>query len=153
MRAVCDGVLVVDTHVSFDDQALERLERETFWVDPATLGPIEARPWAEREYRGRSFLEHPPDSTAEQRLESGWASLDNPTSFWLTKPSLVNLLVDAGFPSVLEDLAPRLAYPPDRVTLVALGRGGQRLRAIPAGDQVRDAPLDEHPPHVRSASS
>jgi 2-polyprenyl-3-methyl-5-hydroxy-6-metoxy-1,4-benzoquinol methylase len=153
MRAVCDGVLVLDTHIALEDEEVEHLDEETFWVHPGTLGPIDARQWAESEYRGRSFVEHPADSTPEQRLESGWASLDNPTSFWLTKPSLVNLLVDSGFPTVLEDHAPRLAYPPDRVTLVALGSGGQRLLAIPAGEHVRDAPLGEHPRHLRSASS
>lgn len=34
------------------------------------------------------------------------ASLDNPRSFWLTKPSLLNLLADAGFTSVSEVLYP-----------------------------------------------
>lgn len=35
-----------------------------------------------------------------------WASLDNPRSFWPTRPSLLNLLCDVGFTSIVESVAP-----------------------------------------------
>lgn len=150
MRDVCDGVLMVDTHVSLSDDELSGHEEGMFWVKPAELGPYEARAYDGDEYWGRSFMEHPSDSPPEQRLESGWASLGNPTSFWLTRPSLVNLLANSGFASVVEAHAPRLAYPPDRATFVALGRGGQELLATPLANGVPDAPLPERPPVAAS---
>ncbi len=148
MREVCDGVAIVDTQISLGDEDLRAVESDMFWADPAQLGPIEARRHAGAEYWGRSVLEHPPETTLEQRLRAGWASLDNPDSFWLTKPSLANLLVNSGFASVLEAHAPRLAYPPDRVTFVALGRGRQELLAAPLAAGTSEAPLTERPPRI-----
>jgi SAM-dependent methyltransferase len=60
------------------------------------------------------------------------ASLDNPRSFWLTKPSLVNLVSRAGFTSVAEVLAP--VIPP-----LAVYRDHVLLTA------VKGTPLDPHP--------
>ena len=149
MREVCDGVAIVDTHISLSDAALAGVEREMFWADPDALGPMEARTHSGREYWGRSWLEHPEETTVEQRHQAGWASLDNPRSFWFTRPSLVNLLADAGFASVLEAQAPRLAYPPDRVTLLALGSGGQDLRAVPLAEaSLTASPVPEQPPRI-----
>jgi SAM-dependent methyltransferase len=149
MREVCDGAALIDAHISLADEDLERFDEEMFLASPAALGPLEARTYEGREYWGRSFVEHPPGTTAEQRLQASWASLDNPNSFWLTKPSLGNLLVESGFASVLEAHAPRLAYPPDRVTLVACGRGQQELLAAPLMRDVLDERLPEQPPRLR----
>lgn len=53
-----------------------------------------------REYEGFWY----PEDTSQ------WgASLDNPRSFWPTRPSLLNLLADAGFSSVAEVLHPAAA--------------------------------------------
>ena len=52
-----------------------------------------------------------------------WASVGNATSFWLTRPSLLNTLADAGFTSVAEVLSPAvpdLAAYRDHVQLLAL---------------------------------
>ena len=38
-----------------------------------------------------------------------WASLDNERSFWFTVPSLMNLLIAAGFTSVFDVLVPEMA--------------------------------------------
>jgi SAM-dependent methyltransferase len=148
IRETCHGVAIVDTQVSLGDDDLEAFDEQMFWANPAALGPLEAREFNGRSYWGRSVVEHPPESTLEQRLQSGWASLDNPDSFWLTKPSLVNLFADSGFASVLEARAPRLAYPPDRVTLTALGSGGVELLAAPLVNSIGDEPIDERPPHI-----
>jgi 2-polyprenyl-3-methyl-5-hydroxy-6-metoxy-1,4-benzoquinol methylase len=153
LRDICDGVVIADTQVSLSDDDVKAFDAEMFWADPNALGPIEARAHGARTYWGRSVVEHPPESTLEQRMLAGWASLDNPDSFWLTKPSLVNLFADSGFATVLEAQAPRLAYPPDRVTLAALGRGGVELQAAPAVNAMGEQPIDERPPRVRSASS
>ena len=148
MREICDGVAIVDTQISLGEEDLKAFEEQMFWASPSLLGPVETRSHEGREYSGRSVFEHPPESTTEQRMRSGWASLDNPESFWLTRPSLINLLSDSGFATVLEARAPRLAYPPDRVTLAALGSGSRELLAAPLVNGIPEAPLAERPPHV-----
>jgi 2-polyprenyl-3-methyl-5-hydroxy-6-metoxy-1,4-benzoquinol methylase len=150
MREVCDGVAVIDTHVSFRDEQLNGFADETFLVDPSTLGALERRTHHDREYWGRSVVEHLPDSSREERLRAAWASLDNPSSFWPTRSSLTNLLVDSGFATVLEAHAPRLGYPPDRVTLVALDGGQQELLATPLIGDFPLPPLPEEPPRIES---
>ena len=148
LRDVCDGIAVIDTHVSLPDEELQGFEDEMFLTDPSVLGPMEARDHLGTEYWGRSFTEHPPESSPEERLGSVWASLDNPSSFWLTRPSLTNLLVDSGFTSVLEAHSPRLEYPPDRVTVVALGSGRQELLTVPLMGDFPLPPLPERPPRI-----
>lgn len=59
---------------------------------------------------------------AEDVAQPG-ASLDNPRSFWPTRASLLNLLADAGFTSVVEVLnpvVPKLAAYRDHTLLVAM---------------------------------
>jgi len=148
LREICDGVAIVDTQISLGEDDMKAVDADMFWADPKLLGPLESRTDGAREYWGRSVFEHLPDSTTEQRLRAGWASLDNPESFWLTRPSLINLLADSGFATVLEARAPRLAYPPDRVTFVATGRGSRELMAAPLANDVPEAPLDERPPRI-----
>jgi hypothetical protein len=58
-------------------------------------------------YRGVLYTEHGQDDSTEQKMDRSWASLDNPVSFWFTRPSLLNLLRDAGFSSVFEILRPQ----------------------------------------------
>jgi SAM-dependent methyltransferase len=87
---ICRDFVVVDTHV-----ALRPEER---------FG----------EYWGWYF--------SEPALEEGnpWASIGNTRSFWLTRPSLVNALADAGFTSVMEVHFPTMNdIAADRVTVVA----------------------------------
>jgi SAM-dependent methyltransferase len=72
MCTVCEGMALIDTHVALPDEALGAFDADMFWVDPATLGPLESRQDGGSEYWGRSFLEHLPESTAEERLRSGW---------------------------------------------------------------------------------
>lgn len=75
-----------------------------------------------RTYRGSVVQEHRPRDDAETRNRNLRASLDNPASVWLTRPSLFNLLGDAGFSSVLEVRAPRAhvgQQPGSMVNLVA----------------------------------
>jgi SAM-dependent methyltransferase len=87
-------------------------------------------------YWGAPYPEHRPDTTAQQRLALMRASLDNPVSFWPTLPSLLNLLSDAGFTSVLEARSPRDApgeQPGSLVNLVAMK--GERFE-MPSGSRA-----------------
>jgi hypothetical protein len=79
---VCTGFALVETHVS--------------------ARPVEKQTYRGIEYCGRSFTEHAADTTLAQRAKRPRSSLDNPTSFWLTKPSLTDALYLSGFTSVLE---------------------------------------------------
>jgi SAM-dependent methyltransferase len=90
IHEMCRDFVIVDTHV-----ALRPEER---------FG----------EYSGWYFSEPPADE------ENPWASLGNRRSFWLTKPSLVNALADAGFTSVMEIHFPAMNdMAADRVTVAA----------------------------------
>jgi predicted RNA methylase len=86
-----------------------------------------------RRYFGRFYTEHSPDSSAEERAKSLWASLDNVRSFWFTKPSLFNFLSHTGFTSVYECHNPSTIRDwADRVTLVALKGARKPLICLPA---------------------
>jgi predicted RNA methylase len=92
------------------------------------------------EYSGWYFSEPP----AEE--ENPWASLGNTRSFWLTKPSLVNALADAGFTSVMQVHFPTMnEMAADRVTVVAFkGRATGPLRVFAdqktLGERMPEAP-------------
>ena len=105
---VCEGVLILDTHISFTQEKSYSYEGKTYW--------------------GKSYLEHSPSSTLEEREKVLWSSIDNPESFWLTRPSLHNLLTHVGFTSVFECQEMKKMYEihkvHDRITLVAVK--GQR---------------------------
>lgn len=112
MAAVCRRLTIVDTHVAV--QAVETVE-----YDGQT-------------YRGWVYREHGADTTLEQRLTNTWASLDNERSFWLTRPSLLNVLARAGFTSVhtcQNPVAPGQWV--DRDTLVAIKGHRQELLSTP----------------------
>lgn len=64
--------------------------------------PAESRGWRGRTYCGRTAPEHPVGASREQKLKDLGASLDNETSFWLTLPSLLNILRHIGFTSVFD---------------------------------------------------
>jgi hypothetical protein len=147
VREVCTGVLVVDTQIAYEDVELARFLPEDFGSDPYALSPMRELEIAGRTYRGRDFQEHEPGSTPE------WSSLDNPTSLWLTRASLINALVAAGFTSVLEPVGPYPHQPVDRRFLVALGRERICLKSTPlltntGYESVPESQPDEtwHPP-------
>jgi SAM-dependent methyltransferase len=86
-------------------------------------------------YRGAHLVEHPPESTPEERLQAVWSSLDNVTAVALTRPSLERLLARTSFTSVFECHVP--AEPEKevgRVTLLA-------LKGPPAGALIVPSPV------------
>lgn len=88
-------------------------------------------------YHGHLYLEHHSDETPAQREKKLWASIDNETSFWFTRPSLINLLVKQGFSSVYEAFNPaqlvddRIEFA-DRCTFVCLKSKEVELVTAPA---------------------
>ena len=122
LAEVCGSLLILDTHVG--------------------LSPREVHRHDGHEYYGVTFIEHSPRASAGRRERSLWASLDNDTSFWPTRPSLLNALQRGGFTSVLECSIPALALPRDRLIFAALRGSPTEVRAISMG---ADAPPAEVP--------
>jgi SAM-dependent methyltransferase len=113
ISAVCRRFTVIDTYVSLADKERYVYGGHTYW--------------------GRGYFEHESDTSRDERLKDAWASLDNPRSVWLTRPSLVNLLTHVGFTSTYECHTP--AEPnkfKDRLTLVGIKGQPQRLLNVPA---------------------
>ena len=98
---VCKRLTIIDTHVG--------------------LKPDHSIRWEGHSYSGFVFREHAPEDTPEVKGSKKWASLDNETSFWFTKPSLLNLLRDVGFTSAFEILNPKSFFDySDRLTFAAI---------------------------------
>jgi Methyltransferase domain len=71
--------------------------------------PDVSHEWREQQYWGVSAYEHPPGTSAEDKLKNLGASIDNEHAFWFTRASLCNILRDVGFTSVYDCLNP-MAY-------------------------------------------
>ena len=112
---VCSHLAVVDTHVA--------------------LAPQRSFDHQGQRYSGRSVVEHRVRSSSAQREELVLASLDNPSSMWLTRPSLYNALDRVGFTSVYECHNPvDPAQPVDRAMFVALKGSPVAFRSSPLVD-------------------
>jgi len=125
MYEMTTRIVVVDTHVSLD--------------------PIESVRYGNNEYWGSIFHEHAEDATADGKAKSLLASADNVTSFWFTRPSLINILTKTGFSSVYECFAPaHLNYGKrgiehrDRCTFVAVKNDACNLKTSPAANSFRE---------------
>jgi SAM-dependent methyltransferase len=101
------------------------------------------------EYRGHTFAEHEPAASLDAKAAKPWASLGNDSSFWLSKPSLFNLLLRSGFSTAYEVAAPlvydywdrgtgeRFRYR-DRTTIAAAKSAGRPMLTTPAVNAVSD---------------
>lgn len=136
MRDVTKRALIVDTAVSLSGKETRVLGGHT--------------------YEGETLFEHDPSSSSEERLKAVWSSLDNPSAFSLTLPSLLRLLARAGFTSVYECGIPaESGKSPHRVTLLALS--GTPVTHLVTPEPTEDpadvperAPLGARLPHARS---
>ncbi len=98
---VCTRLLVVDTLISPDGE--------------------ETVAWRDHTYHGRRHREHDDQDPDELRRARVLRSIDNTWSFRLTRASLLGVLHDVGFTSVLECHVPfEPGKAADRVTVVAL---------------------------------
>jgi SAM-dependent methyltransferase len=113
---VCDGLAIFDTHVNLG------------WRHRVGDGA--------RTYWGRAYIEHSPRADEVEMERSRWASLDNSRSFWFTRASLTNALMDVGFTSVYEcEIPPEATKPVDRRTLVAIKGRRAPVRSSPGVDE------------------
>ncbi len=122
---VCTHLAVIDTHISVEPKISYVFRGKKYW--------------------GRKYIEHGISAHQKEKDRSVWASIDNEESFWLTKASLLNVLSDAGFTSVLECLIPpspgRLS---DRITLA--GRKGTpvQLQCVPVTRETKESSVSEN---------
>jgi len=132
---VCDRLAVFESFVSIKDEVS---------VD-----------FRGKQYAGRYYVEHDEDADAKTKASDLFASIDNVRSFWLTLPSLLNLLTDAGFSTVYDALVPH--YPGqmgDRPTLVAVKGRAEKVLSSPVtadfdlGRQPEIQRIEIHPTNV-----
>ena len=120
---LCTKLTVIDTHIGLAD--------------------LKSLQWKDKKYHGIIYREHSSSDSAEMRLSRAWASLDNETSFWMTKPSLLNLLRDVGFTTVCEVFRPASFFDfSDRVTLAAIKGMPQQVSIC------LEAPEPDWPEHL-----
>jgi hypothetical protein len=105
---VCTDIAIIDTRIA--------------------PGPTEAFTYKGTEYWGHRISEgHASGDSPAEKLKKYWASLDNLTSFHLSRTSLYCMLARVGFTSVYECYVPaETTKPIDRVTFVAIK--GHRLK-------------------------
>jgi SAM-dependent methyltransferase len=87
MRAACDGVALIDTHVA-DESAPSH-----------GCSEVVTRRFGDRQYRGRMFPEYAPESSAAEVEEYLWAAWGDSDAFWPLEDELVRMILDAGFAS------------------------------------------------------
>jgi 2-polyprenyl-3-methyl-5-hydroxy-6-metoxy-1,4-benzoquinol methylase len=101
MAGLCDGSLLIDSHVALADQPQALSDG---WSPD--LSPLRQFRAGKRIYSGRLFREFSPGTSRVAKNLSPTASLRNNLSVWLTEDSLTGLLRDVGFGQVC-----KLVYP------------------------------------------
>jgi hypothetical protein len=143
--AVCTGILY---HLGFEDgmKFLEEICASSNMVIVDThvgLLPEHAAMYKEKEYWGHEYSEPPVNETdVHDVLKNNGASIGNNISFWLTRGSLFNAMMDFGCTSVFEIGTP--AIPGqffDRVTYV--GVKGKPVKVMSAPEHF----ASENPRH------
>jgi SAM-dependent methyltransferase len=124
MADACNNLLIVDTHVGLDGKS-------TVVVDGKT-------------YCGTTAWEHSAKDSEKTKQARTWSSLDNNTAFWITEPSLINLLTHVGFTSVIKILAPQSSVQSsDRLTFAAVKGKSQKIILSPELENFPDNDLPE----------
>jgi SAM-dependent methyltransferase len=109
---VCQDIAIIDTSIALGPTTSHRYKGVTYW--------------------GHSIKEHNSTDTTEEKIKRYWASLDNVSSFHLSKSSLYCMLSRVGFTSVYECyIPPEPTKPIDRITLLAIKGGKQKMMNSP----------------------
>ena len=121
---VCNGILLIDTFIALSSQTTETVAGEIL--------------------HGLHNSEHFDHDDKITRLSRLLSSLDNTTSFWMTEPTLINLLSKVGFTSILDVLVPTMPAQnlPYRKTYLAV-RGQPAI--IKSSDLSNNVPLHRIP--------
>ena len=126
MHAMTRRLVIIDTHIALRPRIRIEFEGESYW--------------------GADHREHGDDESQETKASRLWSSWDNTTSFWVTRPSLLNLLGRTGFTSVHECFEPahlNFGRPGiehrNRCTFVAIRGEPVEIRSSPAVNGLREA--------------
>lgn len=124
---VCNHIVVFDTFISLNDRVAAEFEGKTYW--------------------GLQRTEYSKEATEEDKKRHLWGSIDNFNSFWLTQPSLCNLMINSGFTSFYECHVPAWSSNLiDRKTYVAIKGKAVKLLSSPVTDQTSHLQIPEHQP-------
>lgn len=124
LRAMCTGFTILDTFVS-----------ETGMTEVMRAGQC---------YRGETVREHEQGDSLETKRTRLLRSIDNEFSFRFTSDSLVRLLLDVGFTSVLQCLVPLEPFKPgNRLTLVANSGKQVKLSTYPWINEMNETEIEE----------
>ncbi|WP_448573392.1 class I SAM-dependent methyltransferase [Trichothermofontia sp.] len=130
LAACCRGFAIVDTHISLTPAVEQTYQGQTYW--------------------GEYYQEHAEAASPAEREQAAWASLDNPKSFWLTRPSLVNCLQTSGFTSVYECYKFSQGFAKqgvsDRLALLAMRGTLQTVYSSPLVEQLGTGTWPESQP-------
>jgi hypothetical protein len=125
MYEMVNRLIVLDVRVAFEPKERVSYDGEEYW--------------------GATFREHPENATAEEKANRLFYSIDNTTSFWFTRPSLINILSKAGFSSIYECFVPAHMnfgkpgiHHPDHLTFVAVKNQICELKTSPTANGLRE---------------
>jgi len=138
---ICSGILY---HLPSDDAInliktmFEMVTRVVVIDTHVALTPNEHFFYDGHEYWGSIYREHADDATPEMKAKNLWSSADNSTSFWFTRPSLINILGKVGFSSVYECFTPPIIGHLDRCTIIAIKDHISELTTSPTANSFQD---------------
>ena len=126
MSEMVNRVVIIDSHVSLSPEEDIRFENDHYWGD--------------------AYREHAAGAPMDEKVTRLWSSIDNETSFWFTRPSLINIISKAGFSSVYECFTPPTFVPivnfenagiaaHDRCTFVAIKDNDCHINTSPAANK------------------
>lgn len=130
LARACTGIAIIDTQIGVEPD-------ESFVHNGKT-------------YSGWHFREYEGDPTPDEIEEKNWMSIGNLRSFWLTRPSLFNLMHDAGFTSAYECHIPVHLAPLDRLTAVAIKGQPQSMLTHPLWTESQWERCPEEPAEISS---
>jgi len=145
---ICSGILYhlpAADAINLIQTMFEIVNRGVVIDTNVALIPKERFLYDSDEYWGSTYREYPDDATSETIAKSLLASADNPTSFWFTRPSLINILGKAGFSSVYECFIPahlNFGKPgiesQERCTFVALKDDMCEIKTSPSSNGLQE---------------
>ncbi len=125
MYQMTNRLVVIDTHVALKEEVKITHDGNEYW--------------------GSILREHADNANPDEKEAKKLASADNNTSFWFTRPSLMNIINDAGYSSVYECFTPiHLNYGRpgvecyDRCTIVAVKNSSCDIKTSPVANEVNE---------------
>ena len=110
---MADDLIFIDTHISLAPNAKVILDDDS--------------------YEGWYCREHVRGATKTAKEAAIYSSIDNETSFWFSRVSLINMLMRAGYQCVVEVLNTPMPRRPDRCSFVGVKSQAVSIKIAPEG--------------------